>query len=117
MEGIVVGGNIRCFLKLAGTKYWPDVDGKILLLESLSGREAKISTCLNQLSQIGVFEKISGLLLGTFTEMNACSLTSELYEMVRSYVSEQLPIAVTRQIGHGVDSKAIKIGENMCLFT
>ena len=31
MQGIVVGGNIRCFLKLAGTKYWPDMKNKILL--------------------------------------------------------------------------------------
>ena len=34
MQGIVVGGNIRCLLKLAGTEYWPDMNGKILLLES-----------------------------------------------------------------------------------
>ena len=32
MEGIVVGGNIRCLLKLAGTPYWPDMREKILLL-------------------------------------------------------------------------------------
>ncbi len=34
MDGIVVGGNIRCLLKLAGTPYWPDMREKILLLES-----------------------------------------------------------------------------------
>ena len=34
VEGIVVGGNIRCFLKLAGTEYFPDVTDKILLLEA-----------------------------------------------------------------------------------
>ena len=33
MCGIVVGGNIRCFLKLAGTEYMPDLQDKILLLE------------------------------------------------------------------------------------
>lgn len=33
MSGIVVGGNIRCLLKLAGTEFWPDMEGKILLLE------------------------------------------------------------------------------------
>ncbi len=30
LEGIVVGGNIRCLLKLAGTKYMPDFKDKIL---------------------------------------------------------------------------------------
>ena len=34
MQGVVVGGNIRCFLKLAGTEYMPDLQDKILLLES-----------------------------------------------------------------------------------
>ena len=32
MSGIVVGGNIRCFLKLAGTRYFPALENKILLL-------------------------------------------------------------------------------------
>ena len=40
MEGIVVGGNIRCLLKLAGTPYWPDMREKILLLESFGGKTA-----------------------------------------------------------------------------
>ena len=33
IEGIVVGGNIRCFLKLAGTEYFPNLDNKVLFLE------------------------------------------------------------------------------------
>ena len=30
-----LGGNLRCFLKLAGTRYWPDLAGGVLLVESL----------------------------------------------------------------------------------
>lgn len=37
MEGMVVGGNIRCLLKLAGTPFWPDMQDKILFLESRGG--------------------------------------------------------------------------------
>ena len=69
MQGIVVGGNIRCFLKLAGTEYMPDLTGKIMLLESFSGTVAKMETYLAQLSQLGAFDKVAGILLGTFTEM------------------------------------------------
>ena len=69
MSGIVVGGNIRCFLKLAGTEYMPDLKGKILLLESYSGTVAKMETYLCQLQQLGVFEKVAGIILGTFTQM------------------------------------------------
>ena len=43
MSGVLVGGNIRCFLKLAGTEYMPDPSGKILLLEAFGkvARRAK----------------------------------------------------------------------------
>lgn len=33
MAGPVYGGNFRCLLKLAGTPYWPDFTGSILLHE------------------------------------------------------------------------------------
>ena len=58
MKGEVVGGNIRCFLKLAGTEYLPSFDGKILLLESYSGDVAGQGTYLNQYKQLGVFVKL-----------------------------------------------------------
>ena len=44
MQGIVVGGNIRCLLKLAGTEYFPDVTGKILLLEAYGGEVPQMVT-------------------------------------------------------------------------
>ena len=69
MSGRVLGGNIRCFLKLAGTPFWPDLNGAVLLLEACSGGVMKMTTYLHQLKQIGVFEQISGILLGTLTEM------------------------------------------------
>lgn len=113
MSGIVVGGNIRCFLKLAGTEYMPDFDNKILFLESLNGDVAKIETCLWQLQQIGAFEKVEGIILGTFTGMQKCTPTVE--ELVKKMVSKDLPIAVTGDIGHGTDSKAIMIGQEIYL--
>ena len=60
MSGEIVGGNIRCFLKLAGTPYLPGFSGKILLLESFSGDVAKMATYLNQYKQLGVFEQSKG---------------------------------------------------------
>ena len=115
MQGIVVGGNIRCFLKLAGTEYMPDLDGKILLLESLSGAPAVIETYLCQLQQLGAFERIAGILLGTFTEMEKEGYTPTVETLVKDIVGENMPIAVTGEIGHGTDSKGIVIGQEICL--
>lgn len=113
MQGIVVGGNIRCFLKLAGTEYMPGLDGKILLLESFGGTVAKIETYLCQLQQMGVFDKAAGIILGTFTEMEQEKCIPTVETLVKRIVGKDMPIAVTRDIGHGTDSKAIVIGQEL----
>ena len=115
MKGVVVGGNIRCLLKLAGTGYWPDMSGKILLLEAYSGTVAKMVTYLNQLAQIGVFTQISGILLGTFTEMESRKCDPGITDLVKRYAGKNIPIACTFEIGHGTDSKAIIIGKELQL--
>lgn len=111
LEGIVVGGNIRCFLKLAGTEYFPDVTDKILLLEARSGNAAQIVTYFSQLEQLGVFKKVKGILLGTFTQMEREPQIPDVYSLLKRYINEELPVVKTEYIGHGEDSKAIQIGE------
>lgn len=115
MQGIVVGGNIRCFLKLAGTEYMPDLEGKILLLEGFSGDVAKMETYLCQLQQIGAFNNIAGILLGTFTEMEREKYMPDIETLVKNIVRDDVPIAKTENIGHGTDSKAILVGQELCL--
>lgn len=115
MQGIVVGGNIRCFLKLAGTEYMPDLEGKILLLEGFSGDVAKMETYLCQLQQIGAFDNIAGILLGTFTEMEREKYMPNIETLVKNIVRDDVPIAKTENIGHGIDSKAILVGQELCL--
>ena len=110
LEGIVVGGNIRCFLKLAGTEYFPDVTGKILLLEARSGNAAQIVTYFSQLEQMGVFKKVKGILLGTFTQMERERQRPDVCSLLKRYVDNALPVVKTDYIGHGEDSKAIEIG-------
>ena len=112
MEGVVAGGNLRCLLKLAGTEFWPDMRGKLLLLEGFSGGEAMIASGLAQLEQMGVFRQVSGLLLGTFTELEGSVPDAEerLAALVRAHVGSELPVAKTQRIGHGTDSAAVLIG-------
>lgn len=116
-EGILVGGNIRCFLKLAGTEYFPDLKAKLLLLEGLGGGVAQYATYLAHLEQLGAFEKINGILLGTFTQMEreAQKPTVEdmLLELLHQSVHERvrnLPVLKTCEIGHGTDSKLMEVG-------
>lgn len=115
IQGIVVGGNIRCLLKLAGTEYWPDMNGKVLLLEALHGAVPQMVTYLNQLAQIGVFEQINGILLGTFTQMEEENIQPGIIELVKRCAGAEIPIAKTEEIGHGTNSRAIMIGKEISL--
>lgn len=112
MEGIVVGGNIRCLLKLAGTPYLPSFQDKILLLEAFSGDAALMTTFFNQLKQMGVFSQIKGILLGTFTKMEEFNIEPTVESILESVINDKkLPIAKTKDIGHGTDSKCIVVGK------
>ena len=110
MEGVVVGGNIRCFLKLAGTPYFPKLKDKLLMLEAYGGEAEQIITYFSQLQQIGAFEAISGIILGTFTKLEEKQADPVVYELLKSFISKELPVIKTPQIGHGKDSRAILIG-------
>lgn len=112
LEGIVVGGNIRCLLKLAGTKYMPDFKDKILFLESFSGNSAKMVTYITQYKNLGVFNEVKGIILGEFTEMEREDLNPDIVEILKRVIGEiNIPILKTSDLGHGADAKCIPIGK------
>ena len=112
LEGIVVGGNIRCLLKLAGTKYMPDFKDKILFLESFSGNSAKMVTYITQNKNLGVFNEVKGIILGEFTEMEREDLKPDIVEILKRVIGEiNIPILKTSDLGHGADAKCIPIGK------
>ena len=110
ISGIVAGGNIRCFLKLAGTQYFPDLENRILFLEGLGTTVESLITHLIQLKQMGVFDKISGLLLGTFTNIEKIYNKNDIYSIVKDFTAKDLPVAKTSEVGHDINSKMITIG-------
>ncbi|EDT25625.1 LD-carboxypeptidase [Clostridium perfringens] len=112
LEGIVVGGNIRCLLKLAGIKYMPNFKDKILFLESFSGNSAKMVTYITQYKNLGVFNEVKGIILGEFTEMERENLKPDIVEILKRVIGEiNIPILKTRDLGHGADAKCIPIGK------
>ncbi|MGV1041614.1 S66 family peptidase [Clostridium perfringens] len=116
LEGRVVGGNIRCLLKLAGTKYMPDFKDKILFLESFSGNSAKMVTYITQYKNLGVFNEVKGIILGEFTEMERENLKPDIVEILKRVIGEiNIPILKTRDLGHGADAKCIPIGKYLIL--
>ena len=115
LRGKVFGGNVRCFLKLAGTPYWPDVTGGILLLESLGGGPYQMITALEQYRQLGVFDRIGGVLLGTFTAMEENGAVPSIGELVLEMTPARVPVAATRFVGHYPTARAIPLGTELTI--
>ena len=110
ISGIVAGGNIRCFLKLAGTQYFLDLENRVLFLEGLGTTVESLITHLTQLKQMGVFDKIAGLLLGTFTNLEKTYDKHYIYRIVQDFIAKDLPVAKTSEVGHDINSKILTIG-------
>jgi len=115
MAGPVYGGNLRCLLKLAGTPYWPDFTDSILLLEAYRGKPELVASLLEQCRETGIFNQISGVLLGTFSELDKLKESRLPEEILLDLLPANLPIAKTEFIGHRPDAKAIRLGQE-CAF-
>ncbi|MCM1989922.1 LD-carboxypeptidase [Oceanirhabdus seepicola] len=114
MKGIVIGGNIRCFLKLAGTKYMPNLEGKILLIEGFGGLSDRISSMMWQLRHLGYLDKLNGIILGTFSQLEAENTKPDLEELIKETIGERkIPIVKTDKLGHHYDAGCIVIGREI----
>lgn len=110
MAGPLVGGNLRCLLKLAGTPHFPDLRGRVLALESLGASSAAVYAGLHQLRQMGVLEVVAGVLLGTFTALQRECGEDAPARIALDVLDADTPLAVTRDFGHGPDSRALRLG-------
>lgn len=93
-QGQLIGGNLTIFAGMLGTPYFPDVKGKILLLEDVGEPLYKIDRLIMQLKLSGVLDQISGLLFSEFTSM----IQSEL-----NNINKTSPIDIIKELTAGLD--------------
>lgn len=110
MAGPLVGGNLRCLLKLSGTPHFPDCRGRVLALESLGATSGGVRAGLHQLRQMGALDDAAGVLLGTFTALERAHGEDAAARLALDVVPHHVPVAVTRDFGHGADSRALRLG-------
>ena len=65
-KGKIVGGCLSVLTYLCGTQYFPNLTGKILLLEDIGEKTYKIDLMLNQLKQQKNFNKLKAIIIGQF---------------------------------------------------
>nr|WP_297707790.1 LD-carboxypeptidase [uncultured Butyrivibrio sp.] len=87
---------------------YSDLTTVINAIYAITGR----SSVLYQV-KIGVFDKVAGILLGTFTNYEKEDYELSVYDLLKMHISDTMQVANTKEIGHGHDSKAIVVGERI----
>jgi len=108
--GKLIGGNLSCILKLAGTEYFPEFKDSILFLEEYKPTTEEAEYRLNQLKQIGVFNKIKGIIVGHIEDMKKSDereFEEILLELTKEY---NFPILKTNDFGHNCPNTVIPLG-------
>ena len=111
-RGKLLGGNLRCLLKLAGTPYWPDFSGSILFLEAFEISASACHTALLQMQHMGVFDQIHGAVVGYIYSMQHNNsprphMEDVLLEITHGY---QFPILKMNDFGHNCPNTVLPVG-------
>lgn len=101
-KGILRGGNMSVFYGLRGTLYDIPAEGTILFIEDVGERPHSIERMMYNLKLGGVLDKLSGLIIGQFTEYEENkSLGKDLYGALADIVKEyNYPICFNFPVGH-----------------
>jgi muramoyltetrapeptide carboxypeptidase len=111
-EGRLLGGNLRCLLKLAGTPYFPDFSGAILFIESLGFEPAASDYMFRQLQQMGVFDQVAGVIVGYIDGVDNLPGARLYLEDVLLTVTQDyhFPILKTNDFGHNCPNTTLPVG-------
>lgn len=101
-EGTLRGGNFAVFNGLRGTTYDIPADGTVLFIEDVGERPHAIERMMYNLKLGGVLERLSGLIVGQFTEYEEKKqLGKELYGALADLVKEyDYPVCFNFPVGH-----------------
>jgi muramoyltetrapeptide carboxypeptidase len=111
-EGKLLGGNLLCLLKLAGTPYWPDFTGAILFVEALNITPEGCDYQFRQLEQMGVFDAVRGVIVGYVDGLQKGDRSVLQMEdiLLRVAADYDFPILKVNDFGHNCPNTVLPVG-------
>ncbi|MGL4993599.1 MAG: S66 peptidase family protein [Bacteroidales bacterium] len=103
-SGRLVGGNLAILLSLRGTSFDPleYTPNPVLFIEDIGESPYKVERMLHTLRLGGVFDRLSALIVGEFSDYNEDpSMGASLYELIRNMVEPySFPTIFGFPVGH-----------------
>jgi muramoyltetrapeptide carboxypeptidase len=115
-EGRLLGGNLSVFTRLLGTQYLPPLDNSLLLLEDVAERPYRLDRMWTHLELAGVFQKVRGIVLGSFTQCDDRDADYTSTQVLRELAEATgLPCVAGFPIGHGDVNEPVPLGTHVRL--
>jgi muramoyltetrapeptide carboxypeptidase len=111
----IVGGNLAILYSLLGTKFDIETAGKILFIEDIGEYLYNIDRMIHSLKLAGKFEKLSGLIVGDFSDVkdNSTPFGKSAYKIIDDAVSKyNFPICYGFPSGHEKKNLPLILGNN-----
>lgn len=112
-KGTLIGGNLAVISAMIGTDLMPSYENKILFIEDVGEHLYAIDRMFYQLSKSGVLNRISGLIVGGFsnTKDTDTPFGASLEELISAHFKfRNIPIAFNFPAGHQEDNRALIFG-------
>ncbi|MCY4160135.1 MAG: LD-carboxypeptidase [Bacteroidetes bacterium] len=111
--GTLLGGNLSMIVRLIGSRYLPDLRGRILFIEDVNEPPYRIDGLLTQLNNAGILAELGGLVVGAFTGNKSTETKTDISvrEAILNCVSRySWPIASGLNYGHFLPRKILPVG-------
>ena len=102
VQGKLIGGNLSVFMGLRGTSFDLQFNNSILFIEDIGEPLYKIDRMMQNLHMSGALEKLSGLIVGQFTDCDEDEqMKQTVYEIIAEAVSGyDYPVCFNFPAGH-----------------
>jgi muramoyltetrapeptide carboxypeptidase len=112
-SGELVGGNLSLLAHMTGSRSAFSFKKKILFIEDIGEYIYNIDRMMIQLERSGVFNDLSGLIIGGFTDMKdtvipfGATITEVIHDRVKKY---NYPICFNFPVSHSRENYPLKVG-------
>ncbi|HTS86466.1 MAG TPA: LD-carboxypeptidase [Usitatibacter sp.] len=103
VDGVLWGGNLSLLAHLAGTSYFPNIEGGILYVEEIAEEPYAVERLFLQLYHAGALQRQRALVLGDFTDCKPTNPVRYPYSMeeVVETLRDMLPYPVVTGLPFG----------------
>mgnify|MGYP001197261413 CR=1 FL=1 len=111
-SGPAIGGNLSTFTHLLGTPYFPNVEGAILFMEDIHESSSNVVMYFQQLALAGIFDKLAGIVIGTFTQRpeKLDPIEPSIEQIIVEYLKDGPPCIYGLNFSHNPICAIIPIG-------